>query len=691
MRPSRSFHHRLVGRLLLFGGVPALLVLGAALVLGFGRTEAVLRDSVENRVLDAARMAALDLSDDNERAVTAARVLAAAAEAGFLGDRERSLELARSVLIATPSFQAVSFGWEPRADDAAALDMDLPPEAMDETGRFLPYWYRDADAPDGIALEPLVGMEDPAFLYYLEPRRIFEETGVATSVVTKPYDYEGVSLIEHIHPIIVDGRFQGIATVDRSLEMLDSRLLAIRDDLGKESDLFLATRGLFIAATEDDRVSETGRSRLRETEVSSSRYGGLLERLAAEDRAGFALVADDPVLGEPCFYGVARVTPGDWLLVVRQPVSVATASANRLMMTNAAGLLLAIVVTIAIMLLLVRPIIRRIESSADGVRRIGEGDLSVRVDLEDARDETGELIRGVAEMSGRLRGMAGGVDSARRDIASVTGEIVESSESESSNATDFGASATEIAAAVREIAATARELDTDVRRVDGRAAETRETMRGGRRRLEQMSEGMQSIQEATQSIAARLGEISRSATSIGGVVDTIGRIAEQTNLLSVNAAIEAEKAGEYGTGFLVVAREIRRLADQTAGATGEITDTVEGMQSAVSSGVMEMDRYTDRVRRAVDETDEVSRGLGVALDAAGDNAEAIGRVAEGVAAQAAGAGQIDAAMGGLSRGAEQAGRTAERLQAAARRLERATASLNDALDGWRIEDLDGRG
>ena len=200
---------------------------------------------------------------------------------------------------------------------------------------------------------------------------------------------------------------------------------------------------------------------------------------------------------------------------------------------------------------------------------------------------------------------------------------------------------------------------------------------------------MQSIQEATRSIAARLGEISRSATSIGGVVDTIGRIAEQTNLLSVNAAIEAEKAGEYGTGFLVVAREIRRLADQTAGATGEITDTVEGMQSAVSSGVMEMDRYTDRVRRAVDEADEVSRGLGVALDAAGENAEAIGRVAEGVAAQAAGAGQIDSAMAGLSRGAEQATRTAERLRAAAQRLERATNSLNEALDGWRIDGLDG--
>lgn len=690
MRTSRSYHHRLVGRLLLLGGVPALMIVGVAIVLGFGRTEAVLRESVESRVLDAARIAALDLSDDNERAVTAARVLAASAEAGFLGDRARSLELARSVLVATPSFQAASFGWEPRPDDGSALAGDLPPESMDESGRFLPYWHRDPEAPDGISLEPLVGMEDPAFLYYLEPKRIFEETGVPTSVITKPYDYEGVSLIEHIHPIVVDGRFEGIATVDRSLEMLDTRLQAIREELGDESDIFLTTRGLFIAATEDGRTTGVGRGRLRETAVESSPYATLFERLAVRDVSTFVTVEDDPALGEPCFYGVARVVPGDWLLVVRQPVSVATASANRLMLTNAVGMVVALAVAIGILQTLVRPILRRIERSADGVRRIGGGDLSVRIASDEARDETGDLLRGVSGMADRLRDMAGGVESARRDIATVTGEIVESSESESANASGFGSSATEIAAAVREIAATARELDADVRRVDRRAAETAETMQGGRHRLEEMSEAMRAVQDATRSIAARLGEISRSAGRIGGVVDTIGRIAEQTNLLSVNAAIEAEKAGEYGTGFLVVAREIRRLADQTAGATGEITGTVEGMQSAVSSGVMEMDRYTDRVRRVVDEADEVSRGLGTVLDAAGENAAAIGRVAQGVAAQAAGAAQIDEAMSGLSRGAEQAGRTADRLRSAARRLERATGSLNEALSGWRVDDTDDR-
>ena len=78
---------------------------------------------------------------------------------------------------------------------------------------------------------------------------------------------------------------------------------------------------------------------------------------------------------------------------------------------------------------------------------------------------------------------------------------------------------------------------------------------------------MQQLAAATGNVAERLAAINEKASSINAIVDTITKVADQTNLLSVNAAIEAEKAGESGRGFLVVAREIRRLADQTAAAT----------------------------------------------------------------------------------------------------------------------------
>ena len=95
---------------------------------------------------------------------------------------------------------------------------------------------------------------------------------------------------------------------------------------------------------------------------------------------------------------------------------------------------------------------------------------------------------------------------------------------------------------------------------------------------------MGQVVDASAAINSRLATLSEKATNIGMVVTTITKVADQTNLLSLNAAIEAEKAGDYGRGFGVVATEIRRLADQTAVATSDIEQIVKEMQSAVAAG-----------------------------------------------------------------------------------------------------------
>ena len=116
-----SFQHRVAGRLLLFAGIPIVLILVVVGFTSFQRTGEYVRAAVEQQVLDAARWAAFDLADENLQAVTAARMLAKAAESGFYGDRAKSLDLARRVLVDTPAFQAVYFGWEPGGGDATAL------------------------------------------------------------------------------------------------------------------------------------------------------------------------------------------------------------------------------------------------------------------------------------------------------------------------------------------------------------------------------------------------------------------------------------------------------------------------------------------------------------------------------------------------------------------------------------------
>jgi methyl-accepting chemotaxis protein WspA len=187
---------------------------------------------------------------------------------------------------------------------------------------------------------------------------------------------------------------------------------------------------------------------------------------------------------------------------------------------------------------------------------------------------------------------------------------------------------------------------------------------------------MRGVEQATASIGEKLAVINEKASNITGIVTTITKVADQTNLLSVNAAIEAEKAGEYGVGFLVVAREIRRLADQTAAATLDIDQMVQQMQSAVSAGVMEMDRFTDHVRRSVKDVAEISHQLGEIIQRVNANTERFERVNESMLSQSQGADQISQAMGQLTTHATQ---TTEAI----REYARASNELQEAIDSMK--------
>ncbi len=160
------------------------------------------------------------------------------------------------------------------------------------------------------------------------------------------------------------------------------------------------------------------------------------------------------------------------------------------------------------------------------------------------------------------------------------------------------------------------------------------------------------------------------------MVTTITKVADQTNLLSLNAAIEAEKAGEYGRGFAVVATEIRRLADQTAVATYDIEQMVKEIQSAVSAGVMGMDKFSEEVRRGMQDVRQVGDQLSQIIQQVQALAPRFEAVNEGMQAQATGAEQITQALAQLGDAVHQ---TVESLRESNQVIE----GLNHAATGMR--------
>jgi methyl-accepting chemotaxis protein WspA len=164
---------------------------------------------------------------------------------------------------------------------------------------------------------------------------------------------------------------------------------------------------------------------------------------------------------------------------------------------------------------------------------------------------------------------------------------------------------------------------------------------------------MRHVMDAAGAFNAKLAVLNEKAGNINQVVTTIAKVADQTNLLSLNAAIEAEKAGEYGRGFAVVATEIRRLADQTAIATYDIELMVKEIQSAVSAGVMGMDKFSEEVRQGMQEVQQVGGQLTQIIHEVQAMAPRVNTVNDGMQAQSTGAEQISQALMQLSEAAQQ--------------------------------------
>jgi len=163
-------------------------------------------------------------------------------------------------------------------------------------------------------------------------------------------------------------------------------------------------------------------------------------------------------------------------------------------------------------------------------------------------------------------------------------------------------------------------------------------------------------------------------------------VADQTNLLSLNAAIEAEKAGDYGRGFSVVATEIRRLADQTAIATNDIEQMVKEMQSAVAAGVMGMDKFSEEVRQSVQVVQQVSEELSQIIQHVQALAPNFVIVSEGMQSQSLGALQISDALAQLTEVAKQTVESQRQSNSAIENLHAAARGLQDGVARFALKD-----
>ena len=334
---------------------------------------------------------------------------------------------------------------------------------------------------------------------------------------------------------------------------------------------------------------------------------------------------------------------------------------------------------------LTRSIAKPLQEITAAAEKIALGDLNVAIGANHRSDEVGILARAFGDMAQRLSSLIGQVQKSGIQVTTSSTEIAATAKQQQATANEIFSTTTEIGATAKEISATGKELVKAMKSVSDVAEETATLANSGQAGLTRMEGTVRQIMEASGSINARLAVLSEKAGNINTVVTTITKVADQTNLLSLNAAIEAEKAGEHGRGFAVVATEIRRLADQTAVATSDIEQMVKEMQSAVSAGVMGMDKFSEEVRRGAEVVGQVSAQLAKIIEKVQTLTPNFETVNEGMQSQSLGAQQISEALAQLGEAAQQTVESLSQSNLAIQQLTEVTAGLQSGVSRFKVE------
>ncbi|GAB6127006.1 HAMP domain-containing methyl-accepting chemotaxis protein [Humidesulfovibrio idahonensis] len=333
--------------------------------------------------------------------------------------------------------------------------------------------------------------------------------------------------------------------------------------------------------------TEANLKNLEEIKTSGNAYRAAMEEYLKLSDASDALAVKRRDLGNEA-NALARQASEAGVKETKEGSAQAASSLSAASVVLITGLIIALVLSLVVAAFLTRGITRPVMLGVDFAKRMAEGDFTGHLNIEQ-KDEIGVLAQALNDMVGRLRGVVAEVRGATDNVASGSEELSASSESLSQGAT-------EQAAAIEEVSSSIEEMASNIRQNADNAQQTERI-------------ALQAAKDAQEGGVA-VGQAVVAMKNIAEKISIIEEIARQTNLLALNAAIEAARAGEHGKGFAVVAAEVRKLAERSGNAAGEISELSSSTVSvSEKAGEMLMKLVPD-IQRTAELVQEIAAATG---------------------------------------------------------------------------------
>ena len=322
---------------------------------------------------------------------------------------------------------------------------------------------------------------------------------------------------------------------------------------------------------------------------------------------------------------------------------------------------------------------------AEYAREAANGNLCINMNLKARRDEIEVLANSFAMMLENLKNQISQSSSASAQLSSSMSEIATTITQLSSSVTETTAAVNEITSTIEEVRQVSNIAHQRAEEMAGKADSVREVSDEGKNSTEKVSNGIAEINRQVESIAATTIKLGDQTKNISEIIDSVTDIADQSNLLSVNASIEAAKAGEYGRGFSVVAREIKSLADKSKESTKQIKDILTEIQKSASGAIMATEKGTKTVAEGL-ELSKISKYSIEKLEGTvNDAVETSTQIVASSKEQLNGMNQLFETVGSIKLAMQQNSESIKQLEQEAKNLSDLASTLNEMSKKFKVK------